>query len=68
MIPIVSMTENEICIVFHTEGSIFFLKYAKTMNKSKIIHTIFPLMDAEVFSARKPCTKERIRSSQAFIE
>ena len=53
MIPIVSITEKEICIVFHTEGGIFFLKYAKTINKSKIIHTIFPLMDAEVFSAKK---------------
>lgn len=68
MIPIVSITEKEICIVFHTEGGIFFLKYAKTINKSKIIHTIFPLMDAEVFSARRPCIKERIRSSQAYIE
>ena len=29
MIPIVIITENEMCIVFHTEGGIFFLKYTK---------------------------------------
>ena len=68
MIPIVNITENEICIIFHTEDSIFYLKYAKTMNKSRIIHTIFSLIDAEVFSARKPCINERMRNSQAYTE
>ena len=68
MIPIVSITEKEICIVFHTEDGIFFPKYAKTINKSRISHTIFPLIDADVFSARKPCTNERMRSNQAYTE